>query len=165
MQREGKRKQRWRMFSSGRFMLKFSYWWDFLLFVLSEDFPVSIFHPNHVYHACLPRLIAPRTALRNVCVMLGHIQFNYMIYQCYIRYESQLSQKREKLKLCHENISGKKGGLETAVHELKYYFGFFELQRPCETILRFYAYDGAYQLAPTLRSKTMWQKRSQHYEE
>jgi hypothetical protein len=32
---------------------------------------------------------------------------------------------------------------ETAVHELKAYFGFFRLQRTCETILRFYSYDGA----------------------
>jgi hypothetical protein len=80
-----------------------------------------------------------------------------------VLYESQLFEN--KLKLCHANISRKKGGLETTVHELKYYFGFFKLQRPCETILRFYAYDGAYQLAPTLRSKTVWQKRSQHYEE
>lgn len=110
---------------------KFSYWWDFLLFVLSEEFIINILHPNHVYHACLPRLIVPKTALRNVCVMLGHIQFNYMIYQCYIRYESQLSPKGEKPKLCHANICGKKGGLETAVNELKYYFGFFKLHRPC----------------------------------
>ena len=32
---------------------------------------------------------------------------------------------------------------ETAVYELKAYFGFFRLQRACETILRFYSYDGA----------------------
>ncbi len=31
---------------------------------------------------------------------------------------------------------------ETAVHELRTYFGFFRLQRTCETILRFYSYDG-----------------------
>ena len=32
---------------------------------------------------------------------------------------------------------------ETAVHELKAYFGFFKLARTCETILRYYSYDGA----------------------
>ena len=32
---------------------------------------------------------------------------------------------------------------ETTVHELRSYFGFFRLQRTCETILRFYSYDGA----------------------
>ena len=32
---------------------------------------------------------------------------------------------------------------ETAVHELKSYFGFFKLQRTRETILRFYSCDGA----------------------
>jgi hypothetical protein len=31
---------------------------------------------------------------------------------------------------------------ETSVHELKSYFGFFRLQHTCETILRFYSYDG-----------------------
>ena len=31
---------------------------------------------------------------------------------------------------------------ETTVHELKSYFGFLRLQRTCETILRFYSYDG-----------------------
>jgi hypothetical protein len=31
---------------------------------------------------------------------------------------------------------------ETTVHELKVYFGFFRLQRTCETILRFFSYDG-----------------------
>ena len=138
MHREGKKTKMTDVFLGEIYVRKFSYWWDFLLFVLSEEFPINILHPNHVYHACLPRLIAPKTAFRNVCVMLGHIQFNYMIYQCYTRYESQLSQKREKLKLCHANICGKKGGLETAVNELKYYFGFFKLQRTCETILRFY---------------------------
>jgi hypothetical protein len=32
---------------------------------------------------------------------------------------------------------------ETAVHELRAYFGFFKLARKCETILRYYSYDGA----------------------
>ena len=32
---------------------------------------------------------------------------------------------------------------ETTVHELKAYFGFFKLARTCETILRYYSYDGA----------------------
>ena len=32
---------------------------------------------------------------------------------------------------------------ETAVYELKAYFGFFRLQRTCETILRFYSYNGS----------------------
>ena len=32
---------------------------------------------------------------------------------------------------------------ETAVHELRAYFGFFKLARTCESILRFYSYDGA----------------------
>jgi len=32
---------------------------------------------------------------------------------------------------------------ETAVHELKAYFGVFRLQRTCEAILRFYSYNGA----------------------
>jgi hypothetical protein len=32
---------------------------------------------------------------------------------------------------------------ETAVCELRSYFGFFKLARSCETILRFYSYDGA----------------------
>ena len=32
---------------------------------------------------------------------------------------------------------------ETAVHELRSYFGFFILQHTFETILRFYSYDGA----------------------
>jgi hypothetical protein len=32
---------------------------------------------------------------------------------------------------------------ETVVHELKAYFGFFRLQRTCETILRFYSYYGS----------------------
>jgi hypothetical protein len=31
----------------------------------------------------------------------------------------------------------------TAVHELRAYFGFFNLARACESILRFYSYDGA----------------------
>ena len=31
---------------------------------------------------------------------------------------------------------------ETSVHALKAYFGFFRLQSTCETILRFYSYDG-----------------------
>ena len=31
---------------------------------------------------------------------------------------------------------------ETAVHELRAYFGFFKLARTCETILRIYSYDG-----------------------
>jgi hypothetical protein len=31
---------------------------------------------------------------------------------------------------------------ETTVHELKAYFGFFKLTRTCETILRYYSYDG-----------------------
>ena len=31
---------------------------------------------------------------------------------------------------------------ETAVHELRAYFGFFKLARTCESILRFYSYDG-----------------------
>jgi hypothetical protein len=31
---------------------------------------------------------------------------------------------------------------ETVVHELETYFGFFRLQHTCETILRFYSYDG-----------------------
>ena len=32
---------------------------------------------------------------------------------------------------------------ETAVHELRSYFGFFKLARACEYVLRFYSYDGA----------------------
>jgi hypothetical protein len=32
---------------------------------------------------------------------------------------------------------------ETVVHELKASFGFFRLQSTCETILRFYSYDGS----------------------
>ncbi len=32
---------------------------------------------------------------------------------------------------------------ETAVHELRTYFGFFKLGRACESVLRFYSYDGA----------------------
>ena len=32
---------------------------------------------------------------------------------------------------------------ETTVHELRTYFGFFNLVRTCESILRFYSYDGA----------------------
>jgi hypothetical protein len=32
---------------------------------------------------------------------------------------------------------------ETAVHELRAYFGFFKLARTCESILRFYSYNGA----------------------
>ena len=32
---------------------------------------------------------------------------------------------------------------ETAVYELRAYFGFFKLARTCETILRYYSYDGA----------------------
>ena len=32
---------------------------------------------------------------------------------------------------------------ETSVYELKVYFGFFRIQRACETILHFYSYDGA----------------------
>ena len=31
----------------------------------------------------------------------------------------------------------------TAVYELRAYFGFFKLARTCESILRFYSYDGA----------------------
>jgi hypothetical protein len=31
---------------------------------------------------------------------------------------------------------------ETTVYELKAYFGFFRIQHTCETILRFYSYDG-----------------------
>jgi hypothetical protein len=31
---------------------------------------------------------------------------------------------------------------ETAVHELRAYFGFFKLARACESVLRFYSYDG-----------------------
>jgi hypothetical protein len=32
---------------------------------------------------------------------------------------------------------------ETAVHELRAYFGFFKLARACESVLRYYSYDGA----------------------
>jgi hypothetical protein len=32
---------------------------------------------------------------------------------------------------------------ETAVHELRAYFGFFKLARTCESTLRFFSYDGA----------------------
>jgi hypothetical protein len=32
---------------------------------------------------------------------------------------------------------------ETAVHELRAYFGFFKFARACESVLRFYSYDGA----------------------
>jgi hypothetical protein len=32
---------------------------------------------------------------------------------------------------------------KTAVHELRAYFGFFKLARTCESILRFYSYNGA----------------------
>ena len=32
---------------------------------------------------------------------------------------------------------------ETSVHELRTYFGFFKLGRTCESILRFFSYDGA----------------------
>jgi len=32
---------------------------------------------------------------------------------------------------------------ETAVHELRAYFGFFKLAHACESVLRFYSYDGA----------------------
>jgi hypothetical protein len=32
---------------------------------------------------------------------------------------------------------------ETVVHELRTYFGFFKLRRTCESILRFFSYDGA----------------------
>jgi hypothetical protein len=32
---------------------------------------------------------------------------------------------------------------ETAVHELRAYFGFFKLARTCESILRFYSYNRA----------------------
>jgi hypothetical protein len=32
---------------------------------------------------------------------------------------------------------------ETAVHELRTYFGFFKLGRTCESVLRFYSYDGS----------------------
>jgi hypothetical protein len=31
---------------------------------------------------------------------------------------------------------------ETVVHELRAYFGFFKLARACESVLRFYSYDG-----------------------
>ena len=31
---------------------------------------------------------------------------------------------------------------ETVVHELRTYFGVFKLARTCESILRFYSYDG-----------------------
>jgi hypothetical protein len=31
---------------------------------------------------------------------------------------------------------------ETSVHELRTYFGFFKLTHTCETILRYYSYDG-----------------------
>jgi hypothetical protein len=31
---------------------------------------------------------------------------------------------------------------ETTVHELRTYFGFFKLAHTCESILRFYSYDG-----------------------
>jgi hypothetical protein len=31
---------------------------------------------------------------------------------------------------------------ETSVHELRVYFGFFKLAHTCESILRFYSYDG-----------------------
>ena len=31
---------------------------------------------------------------------------------------------------------------ETVVHELRAYFGFFKLVHTCESILRFYSYDG-----------------------
>jgi len=32
---------------------------------------------------------------------------------------------------------------ETTVHELRAYFGFFKLARACESVLRFYSYDGS----------------------
>ncbi len=31
---------------------------------------------------------------------------------------------------------------ETVVHELRAYFGFFKIGRTCESILRFFSYDG-----------------------
>jgi hypothetical protein len=45
----------------------------------------------------------------------------------------------------HQNTRVAYGGadFETAVHELKAYFGFFRLHHTSETILRFYSYDGA----------------------
>jgi hypothetical protein len=41
--------------------------------------------------------------------------------------------------------SGIKSGedFETAVHELRSYFGFFKLARTCGSTLRFFSYDGA----------------------
>ena len=41
-----------------------------------------------------------------------------------------------------ERIRYLNGDFETAVYELKTYFGFFRLQRTWETILHFYTYDG-----------------------
>ena len=41
-----------------------------------------------------------------------------------------------------EHIRYLNGDFETAVYELKTYFGFFRLQRTWETILHFYTYDG-----------------------
>jgi hypothetical protein len=40
--------------------------------------------------------------------------------------------------------SGIKSGedFETAVHELRVYFGFFTLAHTCESTLRFFSYDG-----------------------
>ncbi len=47
---------------------------------------------------------------------------------------------------------------ETTVHELRDYFGFFKLARACESILRFYSYDGS---TNYLKLKTG--ERAQHF--
>ena len=51
-----------------------------------------------------------------------------------------LSGKASRVYACGINADA---DFETAVHGLKAYFVFFRLQRTCETILRFYSYDGA----------------------
>jgi hypothetical protein len=48
-------------------------------------------------------------------------------------------------KVSRDYVCGIKSGedYETAVHELRAYFGFFKLELTCESTLRFFSYDGA----------------------
>jgi hypothetical protein len=42
----------------------------------------------------------------------------------------------------YESVIKSSEDFETAVHELKAYFGFFKLTHTCESTLRFFLYDG-----------------------
>ena len=73
----------------------------------------------------------------------GASHFLYLLYSAY--YDPSFTSAPDAKTLsrdytCDINTDD---DVETAVYELKAYFGFFRLQRACETILRFHSYDGS----------------------